>query len=104
MTFKNIESLLRVKLSKNAFVIALSLICTSGAWAQEPTDEAQEEHLEFAAIPALNYSSDAGFGFGAIGSIYGKEPELKPYRFATDVQVFLTTKGQHSHFLRVDWL
>ncbi len=63
-----------------------------------------ESYYAFGGIPALNYSSDAGFGFGVITSIYKKTPILQPYKFAVDLQLFMTTKGQHSHYIRTDIL
>lgn len=63
-----------------------------------------QSYFAFGGLPAINYSSDAGLGLGVVASMYRKGPEIKPYRYAVDAQIFFTTLGQHAHYLRGDWL
>lgn len=61
-------------------------------------------YYSFNGIPALNYSSDDGFGFGVVGAMYKKDLNIKPYIFAVDMQIFFTTKKQNAHFIRADFI
>ena len=73
-----------------ALLIALSfggVVPASGA-AQTPT------HLQVSALPALNYDSDEGFGYGAIGGLYGAAPGRAGYRWAFEPTLFFTTGGR----------
>lgn len=58
----------------------------------------------FGGLPAANYNSDDGFGFGAIGDIYRYNGEVAPYRTRISFLVFLTTKQVHTHRIDVDAL
>ena len=56
------------------------------------------------ALPALNYNSDEGFGYGVIGTGYWYRDGLRPYKYGLTVRVFLTTKNVHAHMVRLDAL
>ncbi len=56
------------------------------------------------ALPALNYNSDEGFGYGVIGTGYWYRDGLMPYKYGLTVRVFLTTKNVHAHMIRIDAL
>lgn len=56
------------------------------------------------AIPAVNYNSDEGFGFGALGSFYRYDGETQPYKMALTLLFFMTTRNVHSHRIDFDWL
>ncbi|MCC7073333.1 MAG: BamA/TamA family outer membrane protein [Deltaproteobacteria bacterium] len=60
--------------------------------------------LGFGAVPALNYDADNGFGFGVIGNLYWYDGATRPYRAMLMVQIFLTTKLLHDHYLSAEWL
>lgn len=50
---------------------------------------------EWSGIPALNYDSDEGFGYGAILSLYDYGPGgFSPYRWSAQPMVFFTTEGR----------
>lgn len=99
--------------------IALFLVTlpfSSTAYSQENTDvepaspapvaTPAEKPWDFGwgALPALNYNADDGFGFGAVGSLFWYDEKTKPYRLATNFQIFMTTKLLQSHYLSVDYL
>ena len=92
------------------FIFILFVFLSGFSFAAEPVSPEEkapapvESFYAFGGVPALNYSSDAGFGFGIITSIYKKTPVIKPYKFAIDLQLFMTSKGQHSHYIRTDIL
>lgn len=60
--------------------------------------------LGFGAVPALNYDADNGFGFGVVANAYWYDGVTRPYRAALLVQIFLTTKLLHDHYLTAEWL
>jgi Omp85 superfamily domain len=94
---------MRFLLVISLFLIELSF-ATVSAVEEEKVHAPPESFYAFGGVPALNYSSDAGFGFGVITSVYKKTPVLQPYKFAIDLQLFMTSKGLHSHYIRTDIL
>ncbi len=64
----------------------------------------QEEGWGWGALPAVNFNSDDGFGFGAIGNIYRYDGETAPYRADLGFLIFFTTKGSQVHRLNLDLL
>ena len=99
----------------SSLLLVLGLSAT--AIAQEPTpdvdvEKATEDKLEawqtpgwgWGALPAVNYNSDEGFGFGALGSYYKYDGETKPYKWSATLLLFMTTQRIHSHYLDVDVL
>lgn len=49
---------------------------------------------EVAGVPALNYDSDEGFGYGAAAEIYRHAPGARPYVFTLQPVVQLSTRGR----------
>ena len=49
---------------------------------------------ELVGLPALNFDSDEGFGYGALVELYDYGRGVRPYRFTLQPTVFLTTKGR----------
>jgi len=81
----------------------------------EPTEDAAEDldpnRWEPAAIPAINYSSDIGFGFGAVGSLARFEEGFNPYRARVQLLVLMAAKEDatgtigipfHDHAIELD--
>src|SRR5207248_1909557 len=64
--------------------------------------EADARAADAIALPVLSYSTDLGLGFGAVGGAYLYEPGYEPYRHAVGAQLFFTSRGGQSHFLRYD--
>jgi hypothetical protein len=77
-----------------------------------PAETTEELELEawqkngwgWGGIPAINYNSDEGFGFGVIGSVYKYNGESRPYKTRIGGLVFFTTKGVQYHYIDVDAL
>ncbi len=64
--------------------------------------DAVEDGFGVGALPALNYNSDEGFGYGVIGTMYWYRGGVEPYRTALTLRFFMTTRNVHAHLLRVD--
>src|SRR5688500_4525242 len=62
----------------------------------------QSSRWEYVALPAINFSTDEGFGYGALLEAYNHAPGAQPYRFTLQPTVFLTTKGRRDVTLFVD--
>lgn len=63
----------------------------------------RDSRWEVAAVPAVNYDADEGFGYGAIAELYNVAPtEPGPYRFTLQPTVFLTTGGRKDFTLFFD--
>lgn len=86
----------------------LPLLALSTSYAQETEEvtEVTEEERDFGlgALPAVNYNSDEGFGYGVIGTGYWYRDNLRPYKAALTGRVFLTTKKVNAHMVRLDML
>ena len=57
---------------------------------------------KFTAIPLVNFSSDDGAGYGLRASLFDYDGVSIPYRRATSVQAFFSTKGKWTHRFYVD--
>jgi len=55
-------------------------------------------------VPAINYNSDEGFGFGVLGSIYRYDGETQPYETAVTLLLFATTRAIQYHYVQFDTL
>jgi hypothetical protein len=62
-----------------------------------------ERGLKVGAIPIFSYSTDEGFGFGAIATLtqFG-EGQKYPYVYELNAQIFLSTKGVQSDYVTLD--
>jgi hypothetical protein len=73
-----------------------------------PTDPESQTGWEITGLPALNYDSDEGFGYGVVLSLYNYgQGGYSPYRFTLQPLVFLTTEGRRDLTLFFDaphWL
>lgn len=75
-----------------------SLLPTLGASGQET-----RTGLEVGAVPAINYDSDEGFGYGATGELYHYGARgLQPYPWTLRPTVFLMTGGRRDITLFFD--
>lgn len=69
---------------------ALVVLGASGLGAQVAT-----RGLEIGAVPAINFDSDEGFGYGAIAELYQYGTEGRaPYEWTLQPTVFITTEGR----------
>jgi len=71
-------------------VLALLLVGAAQVTAQQPSTG-----LEFNGLPALNYDSDEGFGYGVLTELYHYgNGAVQPYLWTLQPTVFLTTEGR----------
>lgn len=72
---------------------------------QTPELELKPSKFGLAGLPVVGYSSGFGFGFGAVGSLYRKDPKINPYRYELDGQIlWFPDSGLQSHRLRFDYI
>lgn len=72
---------------------ALVVAAASSMSAQE-LDRRTARGWELVGLPALNFTSDEGIGYGVLAEIYNYGDGLQPYRFTIQPTLFLTTKGR----------
>jgi hypothetical protein len=82
---------------------------TSGAPAPAPSGASEPKPWDrtgwgWGGLPAVNFNSDEGAGFGVVGSIYRYDGGTQPYRTAINLVIFATSLGVHQHSLEVDAL
>src|SRR6478672_9722279 len=59
--------------------------------------------LEKSALPAINFNSDEGFGYGVTAQAYQYgDGTVKPYLYTIQPLVFLTTKGRKEFSVFID--
>lgn len=73
-------------------IILLTLI--AGRAEGQRQQSLQSGRWEYVALPAINFNTDEGFGYGALLEAYRHAPGAQPYRFTVQPTVFLTTKGR----------
>ncbi|MEZ4429606.1 MAG: BamA/TamA family outer membrane protein [Nannocystaceae bacterium] len=59
---------------------------------KEAEEEKNPKRLEFGVLPALNYDSDLGFGFGLIGTLAKFYPGYVPYRWRIELLLYATVR------------
>jgi hypothetical protein len=64
------------------------------AGSQATAARAPARGWEFVGLPALNFATDEGIGYGALLEAYNYGSGIQPYRFTIQPTVFLTTKGR----------
>jgi len=95
---------------RSIFVLAALACAWPSAQSQDPKPKAAVG-WEFVGLPALNYNTDEGFGYGVLAEIYNYGNGLQPYKYTIQPTVFLTTKGRRDvvlffdapHVLPNDW-
>lgn len=81
-------------------VLLATALCVQTAHAQEhPVPRAR---WEIAGVPALNYDSDEGFGYGVVAELYRFGPGSDRYRFTLQPTVQLSTRGRQEISLFMD--
>jgi outer membrane protein assembly factor BamA len=62
----------------------------------------KESGVDAIALPLVSFNSDHGFGYGGVGVMYLYAPGKVPYAHAIGAQVFFSTRGVQTHYLRYD--
>jgi outer membrane protein assembly factor BamA len=78
---------------------ALALAFAGPAAAQ---DSASKSDWEWFALPALNFNSDEGFGYGALLELYNYRGGVKPYRIMIRPLLAFSTKGKRDFTVAID--
>ena len=77
----------------------LALVVAAPLGAQ---DTASKGDWEWFALPALNFNSDEGFGYGALLDLYNYRGGRKPYRLMIRPLLAFSTKGKRDFTVVVD--
>ncbi len=83
-------------------MIALYVIAGLAQGAEGPAW--QRVGWGFGGLPAVNFNTDEGLGLGVLASFYRYDGITSPYRLATTLLLFGTTRGVHAHRIDVDAL
>lgn len=90
---------------KRLVTLLAAALLSPAALAEEPTAEPWEKDgLGFGGVPALNYNTDDGFGYGVLGTLYGYDTQTAPYKWSSTFLIFLTTKKIQNHRVDLDVL
>ena len=79
-----------------------ALIAVAPVLGAQQTPSAAPNGWEFVALPALNFNSDEGVGYGALAEAYNYGRGAQPYRFVVQPTVLLTTRGRRDFTLFFD--
>ncbi|NMO17905.1 BamA/TamA family outer membrane protein [Pyxidicoccus fallax] len=66
------------------------------------TPAKKDSGVDAIALPLVSFSSDTGFGYGGVGGMYLYAPGKVPYAHAIGAQVFFSSAGVQSHYIRYD--
>jgi hypothetical protein len=84
------------------FPAFLFLTFIAGSVEGQRQESLQSRRWEYVALPAINFSTDEGFGYGVLLEAYNHGAGAKPYRFTIQPTVFMTTKGRRDVTLFFD--
>ena len=84
-----------------ALAILASVAMARGTLAAQAPEPAPRG-WEFVALPALNFNSDEGVGYGALVEAYNYGRGARPYRFVVQPTVLITTRGRRDLTLFFD--
>ncbi len=74
-------------------LILIAALALAGGWHGASAQRITGTRVS--ALPALNYNSDEGFGYGVIGGVYGHgDGAVDPYYWAVEPLIFFTTNGR----------
>ena len=77
----------------NLSVAVMMALYTSTPAVDAAPPKKDVERLELAGLPAVNYDSNLGHGFGAIVNLAKFAPGADPYRWRVTTQAFASAKG-----------
>lgn len=66
---------------------------TASVPEEAASDGKDPRRIEFGILPALNYDSDRGFGFGAIGTVVSFAPGHRPFQWRLEFLLYATAKS-----------
>ena len=75
-------------------VVATFALLAGASVLRAQAPQATPRGWEFVALPALNFNSDEGVGYGALVEAYNYGQGVRPYRFVIQPTVLLTTRGR----------
>ncbi|MCA9717857.1 MAG: BamA/TamA family outer membrane protein, partial [Myxococcales bacterium] len=79
---------------------------------KDDKDDKDPNRLEYGALPAVNYDSDLGFGFGLVGTLAKFAPGYRPYKWRLELLLYATLKGKpgggvevpyHDDYIKMDF-
>lgn len=85
-------------------IVGFLLVQNVAAAENEEAKNGNEPGQYWMALPAIAYSSDTGFGFGATGITYRNADGIEPYKYSVRIQAFATTKGRQNHYVAFDYI
>jgi hypothetical protein len=84
-------------------IIIILLLCQHPLMAQATT-VTPKKHWDWLVLPAFNFTTDRGIGYGVLGgAVYREEKQTKGFDLFIAGQFFQTTKGYHHHKLFYDF-
>jgi hypothetical protein len=70
--------------------------------AAPPAQPWDREGFGWGGVPAVAYTSDDGFGYGVLASIYRYDGGTAPYKWSSTILLYMTTKQVHTHRIDLD--
>ena len=86
-----------MRITSRLAVLALASAASLGA-----QDTTAKSDWEWFALPALNFNSDEGFGYGALLELYNYRGGVKPYRLMIRPLLAFSTKGKRDFTVAID--
>jgi hypothetical protein len=86
----------RRSLARALITLVIAGLCLLGGDAlakrKKDTGPPKPDRIEYGALPAINYDTDLGFGFGAIASVARFATGYRPYKWRLELQAYATVK------------
>ena len=82
--------------------VVRSTLGTGCARRRRASSRPVRSRVELSGIPALNFDSDEGFGYGVVLAAYDYRPQAASYAWTIEPTVFLTTRGRRDYTIFFD--
>lgn len=83
-------------------VVRLALLAVALVPPLRGQDSTAKSDWEWFALPALNFNSDEGFGYGALLELYNYRGSVRPYRMMIRPLIAFSTKGKRDFTIAID--
>jgi hypothetical protein len=86
----------------NVLLVIGAISLGAGSATTQQTEKPPPKGWEFVGLPALNFDSDEGIGYGALLEAYNYGNGVRPYRYTIQPTLFFTTKGRRDFVIFFD--
>jgi outer membrane protein assembly factor BamA len=88
--------------TRSCLYATITVITLGSAGRSQEPSRPPAKGWEVVGLPALNFDSDEGFGYGVLAEAYNYGNGARPYKYTIQPTVFFTTKGRRDFVVFFD--